>query len=93
MDDSDFERVPIDDWPAVVDAVERFAPDGDVETDDDSVSATTGSARIRITRDGAVETGMPLHGFAIDGIEAVYVDAERGLLQIREGVDYEFRRP
>lgn len=91
--DEEFERVPLDDWAAVVDAVERFAADGAVETDDGSVSAQLGSARVRITRDGAIETGMPLHGFAADGVDAIYVDAERGRLQVREGVDYEFRRP
>jgi len=94
MAEDDFERVSIEDWDAVVDALERFAAGGTVETDEYSVTAETGSARVRITRDGAVETGMPLHGFAMDGIEAVHVDTERGLLQIREGaVDYEFRRP
>ena len=90
-----FEKVPLGDWDTVVSALAQFGSDGSVDQQDDRITVQTGSAHVTVTRDGTVETGMPLHDFTTTGVEALYLDIEGGRLQIREddGTDYEFRRP
>lgn len=92
---SEFERVPLTEWETVVSALQRFASAGSVEEEADRITVQTGSAHVTVTRDGTVETGMPLHDFSATDVEALYLDVEGGRLQIRddERGDYEFRRP
>lgn len=92
----DYEQVDIDDWDALTEALRRFAGSGSVEEDEASITVRTGSAHVTVSRDGTVETGMPLHGFEAQHVEALYVDFDRGRIQIRDpqsGLEYEFRRP
>jgi hypothetical protein len=58
------------------------------------VRIQTGAANLRITREGVVDAGMPLHGFSTAGVEHVDVDAERGELRFEVGeTTYRFRQP
>lgn len=96
MSEDEFERYPLTDWEAVAAALERFAAGGTVEEHDDAITVRTGSAHVTVSADGSVETGMPLHEFESVDVEALYLDAEGGRLQVRDGetgVHYEFRRP
>jgi uncharacterized protein YraI len=97
MDSDDrFERYPVGEWSALVDALERFAAGGTITEEDRRVTIRAGSSRVSVSADGTVETGMPLHEFESSGIDAVYVDESSGRLQIRDpdsGLRYEFRRP
>ncbi len=63
--------------------------------DADRITVTVGSAHVTVTRDGYVETGMPLHEFEKGGVETLRFDHEAGHLRIHgaDGLDYEFRRP
>lgn len=95
-EDDGYERIPIADWDAMRSALEAFAAGGTVESDGEALTVRTGSAHLTVTPDGTVTTGMPLHGFEATGVEAVFVDAEGGRIQISDddrGVAYEFRRP
>jgi hypothetical protein len=93
----DFVRVPLSEWEAVVEHLQRFGEPGSVTVGDDRIRVETGSADLAVTRAGRVETGMPLHDFASEGVDALYVDHERGRVQVRgteeSGLEYEFRRP
>ena len=94
MDLDEFERVALADWPAVVDACRRFAGEGRVDVDADRVTLSVGASSVVVTRDGRVETGMPLHAFAVDDAAALWFDHDGGRLAVDDdGVTYEFRRP
>lgn len=95
-EDDRFERYPLADWSAVESALDQFGSRGTVEDHDDGITVRTGSAHVTVYRDGSVETGMPLHDFEFDDVEALYLDADDGRLRIRDeetGLSYEFRRP
>jgi hypothetical protein len=99
-DSDDFVRVPLAEWESVIEHLERFGQRGDVAVEDDRVRVESGGARLVVTRDGRVETGMPLHDFESGGIDALYVDHDGGRVQVRGadaagggGMEYEFRRP
>ncbi len=84
-------RVPISDWDAIADNLDRFSPDVDVH--DARIVARMGVARFSISRDGHVTAGMPLHDF--DGrADSLVFDHDSGAIRIeRAGVSYVFRRP
>jgi hypothetical protein len=91
--DDRFERVPLDEWNRLRDVLGRFCSDG-VETDGDRLTCGFGVATFTVDRAGDVEAGMPLHGFATSGVEAVGVDDEAGELLVETGeTRYVFRRP
>jgi len=91
---AEYERVAIDDWPAVVDHLREFAGDGEVDESDERVEVTVGSASFLVTKDGRVEAGMPLHDFEDGEIEALYFDHDRGTVRVEDGDrSYEFRKP
>jgi hypothetical protein len=47
-----------------------------------------------LSRDGTLQTGMPLHDFTHDDTVAVVVDHDTGTLTVdAETVSYTFRRP
>ena len=83
--------VSVDDWDAVERGLRGF--DGEVEADDDRLILRRGSARFAVSRDGTVETGMPLHSFSGEA-ETLRFDHEEGTIGVSAaGVDYEFRVP
>lgn len=89
-----FERVALADWDAVVEACRRFAGAGRADVDEDRVTLSMGASSLVVTRDGRVETGMPLHAFAADDVGALWFDHDGGRLAVDDdGVTYEFRRP
>lgn len=88
------ERVPLGDWDALADALERFAGADAVDRDGATLSARMGSAHVTLSRDGTVSTGMPLHDFETDAAESLVFDFDTGSLRvITPEMDYEFRRP
>ncbi|GAA0669602.1 hypothetical protein ACFQDG_09015 [Natronoarchaeum mannanilyticum] len=88
------ERIRLDDWNAVRDALRRFGESGDVTVDDDRLRIDFGSARVEVSRDGGVKTGMPLHDFEREGAAELVVDHGAGTLTIdADDVSYTFRRP
>ena len=88
------ERVRLDDWDAVSHELRRFGESGDVTVDDDRLRIDFGSARVEVSRDGSVKTGMPLHDFEREGAAQLVVDHDAGTLTIDgDGVTYTFRRP
>jgi hypothetical protein len=92
--DSMPERVLLSDWSAVVEHVRRFGESGSVEIADDRAVAEFGTAHLTVERDGRVESGMPLHAFDADGVEALAFDHDDGAVRVTAGdVRYEFRRP
>lgn len=92
--DGGTERVPLGDWEALADALERFAGPEAVERDGATLSARMGSAHVTLSRDGTVSTGMPLHDFETDAAESLVFDFDTGSLRvITPDIDYEFRRP
>jgi len=82
------------DWERLVAELREFAGEGRVAVDEGVARAEMGNARVELTREGGVRTGMPLHGFEADaGVELTF-DHERGRLHVRAaGVEYTFRRP
>jgi hypothetical protein len=86
-------RVPIDDWEKLERHLREV--DGSVETVDGVIQLRSGSAQFTVTREGDVDTGMPLHAFEREGVEALYVDTERDRIRVYgpEGLAYEFRSP
>jgi hypothetical protein len=90
-----YERVPIEDWSAIEEHLRRAAGRDAIEASDAEISLHSGSARFVVTTEGDVNTGMPLHGFATEGVDALYVDAVRGRIRVYgpNGLDYEFRIP
>ncbi|MFB6127903.1 MAG: hypothetical protein ABEJ79_11500 [Halolamina sp.] len=92
--DGERERVSLSEWSRVVDHLERLGETGDVAVDADEVSVRVGSSSVVVTRDGRVETGMPLHEFAADGVAALAFNHDAGVLAVEtDDVTYEFRRP
>jgi hypothetical protein len=93
--DGGHERVPVSDWATLEDHLRRFAGRGSVEASDGRIAVSVGSARFAVPRAGSVETGMSLHSFEQEGVEALYFDHEAGHVQVRggDGLVYEFRRP
>jgi len=95
------ERIRLDDWDAVRDELRRFGESGDVTVDDDRVRIDFGSARVEVSREGGVKTGMPLHDFERvgeelepDGGVELVVDHDAGALTVdADDVTYTFRRP
>lgn len=95
MTETDYERVPVENWDALVDHLKRFAGDcGDVAESGEGVEITVGSGTFLVTRDGRVQAGMPLHDFEDDEVEALYFDHEDDAIRVEGGGrTYEFRRP
>ncbi|MFB6219150.1 MAG: hypothetical protein ABEH77_08270 [Halobacteriaceae archaeon] len=93
--DGGYTEVPIEDWAAVVEHLRRFGAPGEVTVEDGRVAVSVGSSRVAVTRDGRVETGMPLHGFEKAGVETLGFDHDAGRLRVQgaDGLVYEFRRP
>ncbi|WP_158055403.1 hypothetical protein [Halorussus halophilus] len=92
---SDYERVLISDWHAIVDHLRQFfGTFGAISESDDRLSVAVGNAGFSVTKDGRVTAGMPLHSFEDGAVEALYFDHERDRIRI-EGDDrsYEFRKP
>jgi hypothetical protein len=89
-----YERVPIDDWAGIKDALGRITG-GTVESSSDEIRLASGRAAFTVTREGGVDAGMPLHGFEREGVEALYVDADRGRIRVYgpDELAYEFRNP
>ena len=90
--DPNAEEVSIDDWNAVVSALDGFADDLR-ETGDGVVCEFDQGARFAVSADGTVKAGMPLHDF-IGGADALVVDHEGGSITVvGDGTEYTFRRP
>jgi hypothetical protein len=93
--DDDYTEVAVADWERVVEHLRRFGEPGTVDVEDDRVTVSVGGASATVTRDGRVETGMPLHGFRLEETDVVEFDHDAGHLRVRgpDGLAYEFRRP
>jgi hypothetical protein len=91
----EYERVPIEDWEGIEEHLRRAAGRGAVDASGSEISLRSGSATFTVTHAGDVDTGMPLHGFAKEGVDALYVDAGRGRIRVYgpDGLAYEFRIP
>ena len=55
------QEMTLADWDALTSAMMKF--DEDVVTTDDRIEVELGTAHIILTRDGTIDTGMPLHSF------------------------------
>ncbi|MFC4542153.1 hypothetical protein ACFO5R_09455 [Halosolutus amylolyticus] len=87
-------RIPLTNWETVRDELRRFGETGNVTAEDDRIRIDFGSARVEVTRNGRVSTGMPLHEFEQDGAVELVVDHDAGALTIdADDVTYTFRRP
>jgi hypothetical protein len=91
-------RVSIGNWDAVVENLSEFCQEGVLSTDDGRAVCEFPNAQVIVTRDGTVETGMPLHTFEREGVESILVDHERGELKVTTTSDghrlaYTFHRP
>lgn len=93
--DDSYTEVAVADWESVIEQLRRFGEPGTVEVEADRVAVSVGGASVTVTRDGRVETGMPLHGFRLEETETVEFDHDAGQLRVRgsDGLVYEFRRP
>ncbi|MFB6178816.1 MAG: hypothetical protein ABEI77_03715 [Halorientalis sp.] len=92
------ERVALADWGTVVDHLDDFCQGGKFTVEDDCVTCEFPNAQVVVTRDGTVETGMPLHTFEREGVDALLFDHERGELTVELGAEgdrlgYTFHRP
>jgi hypothetical protein len=86
--------IPLTDWHRVESELRRLS--GTVTATDERIELQSGSARFAVTRDGRVETGMPLHDLTTGGVTALDVDHERGAIRLvtDDGeIEYEFRIP
>lgn len=82
------------DWERLVAELREFAGERRVAVEDGVARAEMGSARVELSREGGIRTGMPLHGFEADGDVELTFHHDRGLLEVRVGdVEYSFRRP
>ena len=87
-------RIQFSNWETVVDELRQFGNSGDVTTKDDRIRIDFGSAHIKVSQDGHVSTGMPLHEFEQKGEVDLVVDHDEGSLTIEaDDVTYTFRRP
>ena len=87
-------RVELDEWETLSTELRRFGRAGDVTISDDRIHIDFGSAHVEVTRDGTLETGMPLHDFAQDNTAAIVLDHDAGTLTVdADTVNYTFRRP
>jgi hypothetical protein len=98
LPDGGAERVRLEDWGTVVDHLDDFCLGGECSAEDDRVVCEFPNARLAVSRDGTVETGMPLHTFEREGVETLLVDHERGELTVAangedERLEYTFHRP
>jgi hypothetical protein len=88
------QRVQLNEWETLIDELRRFGRAGDVTATDDRIHINFGSARVELSRDGTLQTGMPLHDFTHDDTVAVVVDHDAGTLTVdADTVSYTFRRP
>lgn len=89
----EYTRVPVDDLGTLEQHLREVG--GSVEATDEAVRLESGRAHLTVTREGNVDTGMPLHTFQTDGVDALYVDTDRGRVRVYgpEGLSYEFRTP
>jgi hypothetical protein len=87
-------RVHLNEWETLIDELHRFGRAGEVTATDDRIQIDFGSARVELSRDGTLQTGMPLHDFTHDDTVAVVVDHDAGTLTVdADTVSYTFRRP
>jgi hypothetical protein len=87
-------RIPLDEWDTLTEELRRFGRGGDVTVTADRIRIDFGAAHVVATRDGTLNTGMPLHDFAHDDAAAVVLDHDDGTLAVdADGVTYTFRRP
>lgn len=87
-------RVELDDWDTVSTELRRFGQAGDVTVAADRIRIDFGSAHLEVTRDGTLQTGMPLHDFTHDDTAVIVVDHDAGTLTVEaDTVNYTFRRP
>lgn len=98
LPDGGAERVHLAEWETVVDHLDEFCLGGEFTENDDRVICEFPNAKVAVTRDGTVETGMPLHAFERDGVDTLLFDHERGELTVRSNGDdtrleYTFHRP
>lgn len=86
------ERLTLDEWDRVVEALTAFAPDA--ERTEGRIRAAFGNAHIELTRDGTVSAGMPYHEFSTDQEVTLLFDEEAGEFHVTgEGIGYTFVRP
>lgn len=87
-------RVQLTEWETLIDELRRFGRAGDVMVTDNRIHIDFGSARVELSRDGTLQTGMALHDFTHDDTGAVVVDHDAGTLTVDAAeVTYTFRRP
>ena len=87
-------RVHLNEWDTLREELRRFGHTGDVTATTDLIRLDFGSAHVELSRDGTLQTGMPLHEFAHDDTAAVVVDHDAGTLTVEaDTVSYTFRRP
>jgi hypothetical protein len=87
-------RIELSDWDAVVEELRQFGEPGDVTAGDGRIRIDVGSARLEVSRDGRVSTGMPLHDFEHRGAVELVVDHDAGSVRTEaDDVSYTFRRP
>jgi len=91
--DPEFELIPLTEFDRLRDALDRFCG-GRVDGDDDRIQCRFGRATFSVSRTGAVEAGMPLHGFEAADVEAIGIDtADAELLVQTADARYVFRHP
>ena len=87
-------EIQLTDWDAVTTELQRFGATGEVNTRDDSIRVTFGSAYIEATNEGTISTGMPLHELEHEGDVSLIVDHENNSISIyTDELSYTFRRP
>jgi hypothetical protein len=86
--------VQLTEWETLTDELRRFGRTGDVTVTDDRIYIDFGSATVELSRDGMLQTGMPLHEFTHDDTVVIAVDHDAGTLTVdAKTVNYTFRRP
>ncbi|MFD1585569.1 hypothetical protein ACFR9U_01135 [Halorientalis brevis] len=98
LPDGGADQVQLAEWETVVDHLDEFCQGGKFTVTDDRVICEFPNAKVVVTRDGTVETGMPLHAFERDGVETLLFDHDRGELTVAIDGDggrlrYTFHRP
>ena len=90
-----YTRVPIGDWAEIESHMRRIAGGDSLAATDAEIVLRAGSARFRVTRDGEIDAGMPLHSFETGTAAALYFDHDRDRIRVYgpEGLAYEFRKP